>query len=105
MQLDDAPTIDQRRGLGPAAGRAYLLAQPDHLACGLYHLVSPACTWAAASSGASLPLMTPALTLQSSFSRLGSPRERIWYEFRIVDLHRPRQLRNVWARGSFSVTF
>src|SRR6266849_1474521 len=103
MRLD-CETIGQRRGLRPAAGQDCRLAQPDHLD-GLYHFSSPLCTWAAASSGVSLPLMTPTLTLQSSVSRLGSPRERIWYEFRIVDLHRPRQLRNVWARGSFTSTF
>src|SRR5205809_7552174 len=49
--------------------------------------------------------MTPALTLHNSFSRLGSPRERIWYELRMVDLQVLRQFKKVWASGSCSVTF
>src|SRR5256884_9718717 len=49
--------------------------------------------------------MTPALTLHNSFSRLGSPRERIWYELRMVVLQVLRQLKKVLASGSCSVTF
>src|SRR5438270_8415476 len=48
-----------------------------------------------------VPASTPALTRHSSFSRFGVPRERIWYELRMVDLHVWRQLKNVWANGSF----
>src|SRR6476469_10373508 len=53
---------------------------------GLYHLSSPA--WASwpACSGVTVPLITAALRRHSSFSRFGSPRERIWSELRMVDL-------------------
>src|SRR5919109_3734392 len=70
---------------------------------GLYHLSSPACASLPACSGVVVPLITPALKRHSSFSRFGSPRERIWYELRMVDLHSPRQLRNTLASGSFTV--
>src|SRR5919108_4789703 len=72
---------------------------------GLYHLSRPAWISSPACSGVMEPLITPALTRQSSFSRFGSPRERIWYELRIVDSHWSRQLRNSFASGSSSVTF
>src|SRR6186997_1226027 len=71
---------------------------------GLYHESRPAWTSWPACSGVMLPFMTAALTRQSSFSRLGSPRERIWYELRIVDWQSCRQLRNSLASGSSSVT-
>ena len=51
----------------------------------------------AASSGVSEPLITPAETAHSSFSRFGSPRERIWYELRIVSWHAERHDTNVFA--------
>ena len=68
--------------------------------CGGYQLARPDWISAAACSGVNDPLITWALTFHSWFSRLGSPRERIWYELRIVDSHSPRQLRNSFATGS-----
>src|SRR3954452_13055630 len=69
-------------------------------AAGLYHLSSPFWVCLPASSGVIVPFITPAVMRHSSFSRFGSPRERIWYELRMVDLAMPRQLRNVCASGS-----
>src|SRR5208283_4283735 len=72
------------RGLAPRR-------RSRHLAAGLYHLSRPSWICLAAASGVSVALMTCAETFQSSFSRLGVPRDRIWYELRIVDLQELRQ--------------
>ena len=45
---------------------------------GLYQLSRPSCSFLAAASGVSVPLMTLADSIQVSFSRFGVPRDRIW---------------------------
>src|SRR5690349_11824452 len=72
--------------------------------CGLYHFSRPVWISWPACSGVMDLFITAAVTRQSSFSRFGSPRERIWYELRMVDLHSCRQLRNSLASGSSNVT-
>src|SRR5438477_7938279 len=51
-----------------------------------------------------VPLMTSTEVIQSSFSRFGLPRERIWYERRIVALDVLRQDRNALASASLEGT-
>ena len=45
---------------------------------GLYQLSRPSCSFLAAASGVSVPLITLADSTQVSFSRFGVPRDRIW---------------------------
>src|SRR5258706_14389392 len=63
--------------LHPGSFPAGMKIFTNELAYGLYHLSKPSWICFPASSGVIEPLMTPALTCQSSFSRFGSPRERI----------------------------
>ena len=62
------------------AGRPH--ARPVHCLssyfAGLYQLSRPSCSFLAAASGVSVPLMTLADSTQVSFSRFGVPRDRIW---------------------------
>ena len=53
---------------------------PDvvYFLCGPYQLARPSSAFLAASSGFIVPFSTWALTFQSSFSRFGVPRDRIW---------------------------
>src|SRR5205809_1630291 len=67
---------------------------------GWYQRSSPFWSRCVACSGVILPFMTAALTCQSSFSRFGVPRDRIWYELRIVVLQVFRQDTNVFASAS-----
>lgn len=61
---------------------AGLDARPARLAedyfAGLYQLSRPSCSFLAAASGVSVPLITLADSTQVSFSRFGVPRDRIW---------------------------
>src|SRR6266705_3287654 len=67
---------------------------------GWYQWSSPFWSRFVACSGVIFPFSTAALVCQSSFSRFGVPRDRIWYELRIVVLHVFRQDTNVLASGS-----
>ena len=90
--------LSKARRAGRGDGRDERLQRP--LTCaGLYHLSRPSCSCLPAASGVSAPLITCAETFQSSFSRFGVPRDRIWYELRIVDLQSLRQPTIVAARS------
>ena len=67
-QAKPLPACEERVG----AGRV------SHHFAGLYQLSRPFCSFSAATSGVSVPLITLADSTQVSFSRLGVPRARIW---------------------------
>src|SRR5438445_12884002 len=62
----------------PAHARARIEVTLARVPHGLYHLSRPDWICCAAWAGCNVPFTTDAVTRQSSFSRLGWPRERIW---------------------------
>lgn len=65
--------FERRPGSGPAG-----IAFRCSYFAGLYQLSRPVCSFLAAASGVSVPLITLADSTQVSFSRFGVPRDRIW---------------------------
>src|SRR5208282_802202 len=93
-----------RRWTGVTANQRFAPAERAltsvYFMSGLYHLSNPSCSCLPAASGVIAPLITCAETFHNSFSRFGVPRDRIWYELRIVDLQSLRHPTIVAARSS-----